>query len=198
MSSQRELVSVVVTGVAGQPVFGVAERICRAMNDAGRYASCSGSPDARAGQGIEAHVVVANESPAPWPLVAQGGCHLVVGLEPTEALRSAALYATAGMVGVSHKHPMIPHTVLHEASEYPDLDDCATSLNEVGIDFRWLPGPDAGAAVSAIESALTAEALAVLSTMSEIDAFDVSLSSTRGVTPSSTTQDSTNNEMEKS
>lgn len=150
---------IVVAGVAGQAVYALARDLADGALTDTSSASVCGNPDARPGRGVEAHARLGADSSAVVPLVKPGECHLVVGLEPLEALRCAVKYFTPGMVVISLTQRVLPSTVLHRGAEYPSLDAAAQQLTAAGAEVTWVEGgPDAE-----VVAALVAEARAALS-----------------------------------
>ncbi len=64
------------------------------------------------------------------PLIPQGKCHVLIGLEPSEGLRHASYLSESGMV-ILNTAPILPFTVSLGQSAYPDLDQIVTRLNGV-------------------------------------------------------------------
>ncbi|MFU8795683.1 MAG: indolepyruvate oxidoreductase subunit beta [Dehalococcoidia bacterium] len=64
------------------------------------------------------------------PLVPQGKCHILIGLEPSEALRHASYLAQSGLV-ILNTTPIIPFTVSLGQSDYPELARILERLNRV-------------------------------------------------------------------
>jgi len=64
------------------------------------------------------------------PLVPQGKCHILMGLEPSEALRHVSYLAESGLV-ILNTAPIIPFTVSLGQSEYPGLDRVMDKLGAV-------------------------------------------------------------------
>ncbi len=64
------------------------------------------------------------------PLVPQGKCNILMGLEPSEALRHASYLAESGLV-ILNTAPIIPFTVSLGQSEYPGLDRVMEKLGAV-------------------------------------------------------------------
>jgi len=64
------------------------------------------------------------------PLVPQGKCHILMGLEPSEALRHASYLAESGLV-ILNTTPVIPFTVSLGQSDYPALSRVLEKLSEI-------------------------------------------------------------------
>lgn len=66
------------------------------------------------------------------PLVPQGECHLIVGLEPLEALRCAAKYLAPGGTVVLNTEEVPPTDVKVGKANYPDLDSIKAAIEGLG------------------------------------------------------------------
>ena len=64
------------------------------------------------------------------PLIPTGKCHLLIGIEPAEALRNIAYLSPSGLVILNLKK-IVPFTVLQGKSNYPTLDEILEKLNRV-------------------------------------------------------------------
>ncbi len=64
------------------------------------------------------------------PLIPQGKCHILIGLEPSEGLRHVSYLSKSGLV-ILNTTPIFPFTVSLGQSAYPDLDHILEKLNSV-------------------------------------------------------------------
>ena len=64
------------------------------------------------------------------PLIPQGKCHVLVGLEPSEGLRDVSYLSRSGLV-ILNTTPIIPFTVSLGQSNYPGLDQILEKLTSV-------------------------------------------------------------------
>jgi len=64
------------------------------------------------------------------PLIPQGKCHILIGLEPSEGLRHISYLARSGLV-ILNTTPIFPFTVSLGQSNYPGLDQILEKLNSV-------------------------------------------------------------------
>ena len=64
------------------------------------------------------------------PLIPMGKCHLLIGMEPAEALRNIAYLLPSSLV-ILNLRKIVPFTVLQGTSKYPSLDKVLEKLNVV-------------------------------------------------------------------
>jgi indolepyruvate ferredoxin oxidoreductase, beta subunit len=94
--------SVVLAGVAGQPVLETARLLAEAALSAGLDASFSECPSPLAcGGSVSAHVRFGEEVRS--PLVGEGGADVLVGFEQLEALRAGHLLSLHGFAAVGER-----------------------------------------------------------------------------------------------
>lgn len=94
--------SVVLAGVAGQPVLETARVLAQAALSAGLDVSFSECPSPLAcGGSVSAHVRFGEEVRS--PLVGEGGADVLVGFEQLEALRAGRLLSPHGVAAVGER-----------------------------------------------------------------------------------------------
>jgi indolepyruvate ferredoxin oxidoreductase beta subunit len=64
------------------------------------------------------------------PLIPQGKCHILIGLEPSEGLRHVSYLSRSGLV-ILNTRPIFPFTVSLGQSNYPGLDQILEKLDSV-------------------------------------------------------------------
>ena len=64
------------------------------------------------------------------PLITQGKCHILIGLEPSEGLRHVSYLSESGLV-ILNTAPVVPYTVSLGQSVYPALDQILAKLNGI-------------------------------------------------------------------
>ena len=64
------------------------------------------------------------------PLIPQGKCHILLALEPSEALRHVSYLSSAGLA-ILNTTPIVPFTVSLGQSSYPRLEQILEKLNSV-------------------------------------------------------------------
>lgn len=64
------------------------------------------------------------------PLIPQGKCHILLALEPSEALRHVSYLSSAGLA-ILNTTPIVPFTVSLGQSSYPRLEQILEKLNSM-------------------------------------------------------------------
>jgi indolepyruvate ferredoxin oxidoreductase, beta subunit len=121
--------SVVVVGVAGQPVLEAARLVGRAALAAGLDVSLTEDPPALEGGGATAAHVRFGED-AGSPCIADGEADVLVALEQIEALRAARLLAPGAFAAVNER--LVPIWRMRAALEEPPRDVVAR-LRAAGV-----------------------------------------------------------------
>ena len=122
-------VNILIMGVGGQGVISMSELLGQAVVDSGlnvRGSEVLGM--AVRGGSVVSTIRIGSE--VYGPLIPRGKGDIIVGMEPTEALRNIAYLSKSGMV-ILHTEAVIPFTVSLGQSEYPDSDKIVERLNGV-------------------------------------------------------------------
>ncbi|MFP3898570.1 MAG: indolepyruvate oxidoreductase subunit beta [Dehalococcoidia bacterium] len=121
--------NILLAGVGGQGVILMSELL-------GRAAIASGLPVrgsealGMAVRGGSVTSVIRVGDDVHGPLIPQGKCHILVGLEPSEGLRHIGYLSESSLV-ILNTRPTIPFTVSLGQSDYPALDRILEKLNSV-------------------------------------------------------------------
>jgi indolepyruvate ferredoxin oxidoreductase beta subunit len=119
--------NVLITGVGGQGVILISDLLGRAAVKDGL--NVRGSEVL--GMAVRGGSVVSTTrigSEVYGPLIPTGKCHLLIGMEPAEALRNIAYLSPSSLVILNLKK-VVPFTVLQGKSKYPSLDEILERLN---------------------------------------------------------------------
>jgi len=76
------------------------------------------------------------------PLIPQGQAHIVVGLEPMEALRILAEYGNAGVACIVNPRPIPPVKVGMGLAEYPAWEELAGAISRLSRQSWYVPATD--------------------------------------------------------
>ena len=122
-------VNILIVGVGGQGVILMSELLGKAAVNSGlnvRGSEVLGM--AVRGGSVLSTIRIGSE--VYGPLIPMGKCDIIVGMEPTEALRNITYLSKSGMV-IINTEAIIPFTVSLGQSEYPGLDKIIEKLREV-------------------------------------------------------------------
>jgi len=136
MKSNGECLNVVITGVGGQGNILASHLLASAAIADGFHATIGETyGQSQRGGAVMSHVRLSKEMQY-GALIPEGKAHVIVGLEPMETLRVAALYANPQTKVIVNTRPNYPLMVLHGAAEYPDVDELLARLTEMTDEVR--------------------------------------------------------------
>ena len=72
------------------------------------------------------------------PLIPPNMCHMILGLEPLETLRTVPEFANEHTVFIVNARPIYPLNVIAGDAEYPSLDRIRSILSEAGAGLFWI------------------------------------------------------------
>jgi len=121
--------NILITGVGGQGVILMSELLGKAAIVDGL--SVRGSEIlGMAVRGGSVTSIIRVGDDVYGPLIPAGKCDIVIGLEPSEALRNASYLSKSGLV-ILNTVPIIPFTVSLGRSSYPTLEQVVEKLNSI-------------------------------------------------------------------
>ena len=121
--------NVLITGVGGQGVILMSELLGKAaVKDDLKVRGSETLGMAVRGGSVSSIIRIGSE--VYGPLIPTGKCHLLIGMEPAEALRNIACLSPSALV-ILNLRKIVPFTVLQGKSNYPSLDEILEKLNPV-------------------------------------------------------------------
>ena len=131
MKSNGDCLNVIITGVGGQGNILASHILASAAIAEGYHATIGETyGQSQRGGAVMSHVRLSKGIQF-GPLIPEGGGDVIVGLEPMETLRVAAMYANPGTKVIVNPRPNYPLMVLYGAMEYPDVDELIKRLEEM-------------------------------------------------------------------
>jgi len=119
--------NVLITGVGGQGVILMSELLGKAaVKDDLKVRGSETLGMAVRGGSVVSIIRIGSE--VYGPLIPMGKCHLLIGMEPAEALRNIAYLSPSSLV-ILNLRKVVPFTVLQGKSKYPSLDEILEKLN---------------------------------------------------------------------
>ena len=113
----------IITGVGGQGNVLMAQLFGKALTDLGFTVTVGDTYGAaQRGGPVSSHLRI-SESNTYGPLTPGGRAHLIVSLEPVEALRVIAAHGNPEVVVISNTRPSHPFDVTSGQARYPSLDE---------------------------------------------------------------------------
>jgi indolepyruvate ferredoxin oxidoreductase beta subunit len=131
MSNNGDCLNVIITGVGGQGNI-LASHILASAAISDGYHTTIGETygQSQRGGAVMSHVRLSKELQF-GPLIPEGGADVIVGLEPMETLRVAAMYANPATKVIVNPRPNYPLMVLYGAAEYPEVSELLERLREM-------------------------------------------------------------------
>jgi indolepyruvate ferredoxin oxidoreductase beta subunit len=121
--------NILLAGVGGQGVIQMSELLGRsAIADGLRVKGSEILGMAVRGGSVTSNIRIGDD--VYGPLVPQGKCDILIGMEPSEGLRNASYLSKSGSV-ILNTTPIIPFTVSLGQSSYPSLDQVLEKLNSI-------------------------------------------------------------------
>jgi indolepyruvate ferredoxin oxidoreductase beta subunit len=114
--------NIIITGVGGQGNVLASQILGQALVQLGRVVTVGETYGAsQRGGSVMSHLRISRQ--AQWsPLIPEGQAHMVVGLEPLEALRVMERYGNPEVLTLTNTRPIHPLDVIAGVAEYPDID----------------------------------------------------------------------------
>jgi indolepyruvate ferredoxin oxidoreductase, beta subunit len=128
MPAQIDPRNVIITGVGGQGNVLASQMMGQALVQQGLVVTIGETYGAsQRGGSVMSHLRISQTQQ--WsPLIPEGQAHLVVGLEPLEALRVMARYGNPGVLTLTNTRPIRPLDVITGNADYPELEVILASL----------------------------------------------------------------------
>ncbi len=127
--------NIIVTGVGGQGNV-MASRILAKMLTLKGYDITIGETfgASQRGGSVMSHIRISQKGY--WsPQIPKGKVHLIISLEPIEAIRALFNYGNESVYVISNDHPIHPARVIAGESDYPDISEIREAL--AGLTFRF-------------------------------------------------------------
>jgi len=121
--------NILITGVGGQGVILMSELLGKAAIADGLNVRGSEILGMAVRGGSVTSIIRVGED-VYGPLIPAGKCDIVIGMEPSEALRNASYLSKSGLV-ILNTVPIIPFTVSLGQSKYPSLEQIVEKLNSI-------------------------------------------------------------------
>jgi indolepyruvate ferredoxin oxidoreductase beta subunit len=127
----KDPINLIIAGVGGQGNVTISRLIGQAMVDTG-YAVMVGETfgAAQRGGSVASYVRISKDT-LYSPLVPTGQAHVILGLEPMEAIRNLALYGNPETDIIINTRPVYPPNVATGEVDYPSLENIQSSVKEL-------------------------------------------------------------------
>lgn len=135
--------NVIITGVGGQGNVMASRMLGNALARKGYRVTIGETFGvSQRGGSVMSHMRISETSS--WsPQIPRGKAHMVVALEPSEALRVLGIYGNEMVTVISNTRPIHPVGVIAGESEYPAFGDLARAIRELSGEALFIPATDA-------------------------------------------------------
>ncbi len=121
MAFEKDPFNIIITGVGGQGNVLASQILGQMLVQQGYIITIGETYGAsQRGGSVMSHIRVSQRDQFS-PLIPEGKCDLVVGLEPVEALRVLAKYGNPGVLMLINTRPIYPIDVIAGNASYPEL-----------------------------------------------------------------------------
>lgn len=115
--------NIIITGVGGQGNVLMAQLLGKALTNEGFTVTVGDTYGAaQRGGPVSSHIRISSQN-LYSPLTPFGQAHVIVSLEPVEALRIIGTYGNPQVVAISNTRPSYPFDVTSGGAYYPSLDE---------------------------------------------------------------------------
>ena len=130
--------NVIITGVGGQGNVMASRIVGNMLSRKGLSVTIGETFGAsQRGGSVMSHLRISTGSS--WsPQIPNGKCHLIISLEPTEAMRVLATYGNPNVKVLCNTRPIHAIGVISGDQQYPDLDEITAWVAELSEDFWFL------------------------------------------------------------
>jgi indolepyruvate ferredoxin oxidoreductase beta subunit len=142
VSSQKDIHNLIITGVGGQGNVLSSLLIGQAFVSKGYFATIGETYGAsQRGGSVMSHIRISSAKQLS-PLIPKGKAHIVVALEPVEALRILTQYGNRETVVLVNTRPIYPVDVTSGNEKYPEMDKIKISLEGLSRKVYYLPATE--------------------------------------------------------
>ena len=139
--------NVIITGVGGQGNVMASRVLGNMLSRKGLSVTIGETFGAsQRGGSVMSHLRISKE--AYWsPQIPRGQCHLVISLEPTEAMRVLAKYGNPRVKVLCNMRPVHAIGVISGDQQYPELEEISAWIAELSDASWFLPATDKAVAL---------------------------------------------------
>ena len=128
--------NLIITGVGGQGNVTASRILGNMLSNKGYYITIGETFGAsQRGGSVMSHLRISAEETCS-PLIPKGRGHMVVAMEPSEAIRVLAEYGNMEIKVISNTRPIYPVGVIAGEQAYPSLEDIKERVNDIS-DQAW-------------------------------------------------------------
>lgn len=123
--------NLIITGVGGQGNVTASRILGKMLSKKGYYITIGETFGAsQRGGSVMSHLRISAEETCS-PIIPKGKGHMVVSMEPVEAIRVLAEYGNMDIKVISNTRPIYPMAVIAGEQAYPAYDDIVERVNDI-------------------------------------------------------------------
>jgi indolepyruvate ferredoxin oxidoreductase beta subunit len=131
VSLQMDPLNIIICGVGGQGNILLSRMIGRIMIQKGYFVDIGETFGAAQRGGSVFSSLRVSKRKNHGPLIPEGKGHVILSLEPLEALRMIRVFGNPEVITVYNTQPVYPVGVLSKRFSYPDLDPLARAISKL-------------------------------------------------------------------
>lgn len=135
MRLQKDPLNIIICGIGGQGNIRMSRMIGKILNGKGYYVNIGETFGAAQRGGAVFSSMRVSKKRNYGPLIPEGQAHLILSLEPLEALRILGKYGNPEVACIVNSQPVWPVGVLAGELEYPDLDQLKDATRKLSRNF---------------------------------------------------------------
>lgn len=135
MRLQKDPLNIIICGIGGQGNIRMSRMIGKILNGKGYYVNIGETFGAAQRGGAVFSSMRVSKKKNYGPLIPEGQAHLILSLEPLEALRILGKYGNPEVACIVNSQPVWPVGVLAGELEYPDLDQLQEATRKLSRIF---------------------------------------------------------------
>lgn len=144
MAIREDPLNLVISGVGGQGNIMLSRLIGRSLLNKGYFVTIGETLGvAQRGGAVMSNVRISEKMPF-GPLIPEGKAHIILSLEPLEALRMLVRYGNPKVTTITNFHPLFPVSVLSRKDRYPDYDALKKTIIELSESAWFVDATDMG------------------------------------------------------
>jgi len=131
MNPRHDPLNLIVCGIGGQGNILISRMVGRVLTTCGYKVTIGETFGAAQRGGPVFSSLRVSKKRSYGPLIPEGQAHIILSLEPMEALRTLTIYGNLEVITVTNFHPIYPVGVLSKRLVYPDLQAIKEAIKDL-------------------------------------------------------------------
>jgi indolepyruvate ferredoxin oxidoreductase beta subunit len=140
--ANKEIYNVIITGVGGQGNVLSSQLIGHAFVNKGYFVTIGETYGvSQRGGSVMSHIRISSQKQL-GPLIPKGKAHVIIALEPVEALRVLRTYGNPNTVVIANTRPIYPVDVTSGIEKYPEIEEIKKRIESLSRDAYFIPATE--------------------------------------------------------